>query len=154
MAMARPFQNSDLDACVKLYVAIFEQPPWNEVWERAVVRERLEQMLATPGFFGVVATEQEGVTGFAMGVSEPWHEGYHFHLKEMCIESSRQRQGLGRRLLEYLADELAERDVKRIYLLTARGDMSEAFYQKAGFHTSPKMILMARKMRQDDVAGA
>lgn len=110
--------------------------------------------MRTPGFLGVVIGRGEGIQGFAMGVAEPWHEGYHFYLKEMCVETGRQRQGLGSRLLEYLTDELSRQEVERIYLLTARGDMSEAFYQKVGFHTSPKMILMARKLRQDDAAGA
>ena len=48
--------------------------------------------------------------------------------------------------MAFLSAELRERDTKRIYLLTARGDMSEAFYSKIGFYTSPKMILMARRM--------
>jgi aminoglycoside 6'-N-acetyltransferase I len=142
--MPRPFEESDLDPCVDLYIATFAQPPWSERWERSVVRARLEQIVRTPGFWGAV-TGDEGLTGFAMGISEPWHEGNHFYLKEMCIAPAHQRQGLGTRLLEFMSATLAARDTKRIYLLTARGEMSEAFYTKAGFYTSPKMILMARQ---------
>lgn len=140
----RPFTGTDLEACVEIFVSTFAQPPWSEVWDRGVVRERLEQIVRTPGSFGVVIGGEE-IAGFALGFSEPWHEGTHFYLKEMCIAHDRQREGLGTRLLEFLTAELADRDTRRIYLLTARGDMSEAFYAKAGFYTSPKMILMARR---------
>ncbi len=64
----------------------------------------------------------------------------------MCIDPCYQRQGLGTELMRFLSTELEERDTKRIYLLTARGDISEAFYSKIGFYTSPKMILMARRI--------
>ncbi len=144
--MLRPFAPSDLDACVDLYLVTFAAPPWSESWERSVVRARLEQIIGTPGFWGAVTGADGGLTGFAMGISEPWHEGTHFYLKEMCIAPAQQRHGLGARLLEFMTKELVSRDTKRIYLLTARGDGAEAFYAKAGFYTSPKMILMARRL--------
>ena len=145
--MMRLFTSADFDACVDLYITTFAGPPWNETWDRQLVRDRLSQIVETPGFFGAVI-EGEPLTGFVLGTSEPWHEGTHFNLKEMCIRPGLQRQGLGTKLLEYLAKQLETRDTKRIYLLTARGDITEAFYTKAGFYTSPKMILMARRFEQ------
>ncbi len=142
--MLRTLEESDLDECVELFVSTFAQPPWSEVWERDVVRSRLDQIFRTPHSLGAVIGETT-IAGFALGFSEPWHEGSHFYLKEMCIDHTRQRQGLGTKLMEFLSMELSDRDTKRIYLLTARDDLSEAFYSKIGFYTSPKMILMARR---------
>lgn len=144
--MTRHFEAADLDACVELYVSTFARPPWSETWDPQVVHARLDQIVRTPRSFGVVILAGGGIGGFALGISEPWHEGAHFYLKEMCVTHARQRQGLGTRLLDYLVGELSGQDVRRVYLLTARGDMSEAFYSKAGFYTSPKMILMARRL--------
>ena len=144
--MNRPFQPSDLDACVALFIATFAQPPWSETWERTVVKARLEQITGTPGFSGVVTVAGDEVTAFALGVLEPWHEGSHFSLKEFCVDHRIQRQGIGTRLMEYLSGQLRGGDTTRIYLLTARGEMSEAFYTKIGFYTSPRMILMARRI--------
>jgi aminoglycoside 6'-N-acetyltransferase I len=143
-SMLRRFEETDLEPCVNLFRATFAQAPWNEEWKPEVVQARLDQIIKTPHFLGVVAGDSS-IRGFAMGFSEPWHEGTHFYLKEMCIDHTRQRQGLGTKLLEFLSSELRERDSRRIYLLTARGDVSEAFYTKAGFYTSPRMILMARR---------
>lgn len=142
--MLRRFEEADLEPCVNLYLSTFAQPPWNEEWKPEVVRARLNQIVKTPHFMGVVIGDTS-IHGFAMGFSEPWHEGTHFYLKEMCVDHTQQRKGLGTKILGYLSSELRERDSRRIYLLTARGDMSEAFYAKAGFYTSPKMILMARR---------
>jgi ribosomal protein S18 acetylase RimI-like enzyme len=144
-AMLRAFQPSDLDVCTEIFVSTFAREPWRETWDPDIVRARLEQIVFTPGFYGAVIGGSE-ITGFALGFSEPWHEGTHFYLKEMCVASQHQRQGLGATLLKFLQQELANRDTKRIYLLTARGDSSEAFYGKAGFYVSPKMIMMARRL--------
>lgn len=142
--MLRRFEASDLEPCVELYRSTFARPPWNEDWKPEVVRARLDQIVRTPHFFGAVVGK-DSIQGFALGFSEPWHEGTHFYLKEMCIAHDHQRKGLGTRLMEFLSAELRERDTRRIYLLTAKGDLSESFYAKAGFYTSPKMILMARR---------
>lgn len=143
--MVRPFDTTDLASCVELFVSTFVQPPWSETWKPEVVHARLEQIIRTPGAFGAVILTEGRISGFALGVSEPWHEGSHFYLKEMCVSHISQRQGLGTQLLDYLVGELRAQGAKRIYLLTARGDMSEAFYTKSGFYTSPRMILMARR---------
>ena len=143
-SMMRPFSEADFDACVTLYIATFAGEPWNETWSQEVVAARLRQMLLTPGFFGVVI-DAGGINGFALGIAEPWHEGSHFYLKEMCIHPSLQRRGLGKQLLQYLSDQIQETGSSRIYLLTARDGPTESFYAKAGFYTSPRMILMARR---------
>lgn len=142
--MQRIFEESDIDECVELFVSTFSQAPWNEIWDRRVVRERLDQIMKTPHSFGVVIGSPR-IAGFALGFSEPWHEGSHFYLKEMCVDHAQQRQGLGTALMTFLSDEIRARGAQRIYLLTVRGDMSEAFYSKIGFYTSPKMILMAKR---------
>lgn len=144
---ARPYQEEDLESCVALFVATFAAPPWNETWAPEVVRARLEQIVRTPGFYGeVIASDAGGsMVGYALGISEPWHEGSHYYLKEMAVDPAWQRQGVGAVLMAALSQALEGRDTRRIYLLTARGDLSEAFYAKQGFYVSPKMILMARR---------
>lgn len=164
--IVRPFEDSDLEACAGLFTETFARPPWNETWDPEVVSARLEQIVRTPHFLGLVLIAQpdlitsngdaegqggdpdgrEGeLLGFALGFAEPWHEGSHFYLKEMCVHPDHQRQGLGSRLMTELMARTQERGSSRIYLLTTRGEAAEQFYTRAGFYTSPKMILMARR---------
>ena len=60
----------------------------------------------------------------------------------MCVKTDIQRQGIGAKLIEYLERDLKQRDVGKIYLLTARDTLAETFYKKAGFYASSKMIMM------------
>ncbi len=142
--MLRPIQTEDLDACADLFVSTFAQPPWSESWDVSVVKKRLQQIIDTPYSYGVV-NDEGSVIAFAMGFSEPWHEGSHYYLKEMCVAHDRQREGIGTAILEYLSTSVKDLGASRIYLLTAVGGMSESFYKKNGFYTSPKMIMMARR---------
>lgn len=146
----RDFSPEDLEACVEIFQRTFAEPPWSENWAAEVVRARMRQMLETPGFRGVVGVDGSGAAiAFAMGVAEPWHEGSHFNLREICVAPEHQRKGLGGRLMAHLQEIVVAEGARRIYLLTARGDLSEAFYQKLGFYTSPKMILMARRTGEE-----
>jgi len=142
--MLRPLQVEDLEVCAALFVSTFSQAPWSESWDVLVVKRRLQQIIDTPYSYGVVL-EEDSIVAFAMGFSEPWHEGSHYYLKEMCVAHDRQREGIGTDLLEYLSKNVRDLGASRIYLLTAAGDMSESFYKKNGFYTSPKMIMMARR---------
>jgi ribosomal protein S18 acetylase RimI-like enzyme len=144
--LTRPFRDEDVDTCVNIFVDTFSRPPWNEHWDRDVVHSRLKQILDTPLSFGLII-EGTSPIGFALGFSEPWHQGNHFYLKEMCIHSDFQRQGLGTLLMHDLITSLREHDTQKIYLLTSRGDLSESFYSKLGFYTSPKMIMMAQYLK-------
>ncbi|WAC21726.1 GNAT family N-acetyltransferase [Luteolibacter sp. SL250] len=145
MTTHRPFLPSDLDACTDLFVATFAQPPWSETWGRDVALARLAQLAGTPGFYGVVAEGEKGPVGFVMGISQPWPGGNHYYLQEACVDHRFQRQGVGTALMAWLSARVEEQGNRRIYLLTARDDVAEAFYSKIGFYTSPRMILMARR---------
>jgi len=142
----RPFQDQDLGICSDLFIDTFSRAPWNERWDRDIVYSRLKQILDTPLSFGLIIESTSSI-GFALGFSEPWHQGSHFYLKEICIHSDFQRQGVGTRLMKALITQLKENDVQKIYLLTSRGDLSESFYTKLGFYTSPKMIMMAQYLK-------
>lgn len=138
---------SDLDSCTGIFCRTFSQPPWNEEWDPAIAAKRLLQVFQTPGFEGVLAEREGSALGFAVGFSEPWKDGFVYYLKEACILPSFQRQGVGTRLMEVLSERLAQNGVAKIYLLTARGDSSEAFYAKLGFYTSEKMVMMGRHLQ-------
>lgn len=144
----REFTPDDLEPATDLYLRVFAAPPWNETWHPHMARARLLQIARTPNNRGLAMLGSEGeMLGFALGFIEPWKEGWEYYLKEMCIAPERQRQGLGSRLMRELGTRLAAEGIDRIYLLTARGDLSEAFYTKLGFYTSPKTILMSLRLK-------
>lgn len=140
-----PFAVGHLAAAADLYVTVFNSAPWHDRWTAATARLRLADILATPGAFGFALLDGD-LLGFALGFAEPWFDGAHFYLKEMCVRTDCQRMGLGSRLLRHLEQALQERRIDRVYLLTAHEGPAQAFYAKHGYYTSPKMRLMAHRL--------
>ena len=147
-----PFAEGHLDAAADVYVAVFNAAPWHDRWTAATARERLADILATPGALGFALLDREFL-GFVLGFTEPWYDGAHFYLKEMCVQTGRQRMGLGSRPLQHLEQALREQGIQRVYLLTAREGPAQAFYAKHGYYTSPKMCLMAHRLDLGDPSG-
>ncbi len=144
-----PFTVGHLDAAADLYVAVFNAAPWHDRWTATTARPRLADTLATPGALGFALLEGD-LLGFVLGFAEPWFDGAHFYLKEMCVQSDRQRTGLGTCLLLHLEQALREQRIERAYLLTAHEGPAQAFYAKHGYYTSSKMRVMARRLDPSD----
>lgn len=136
---------SDIPACALLFSTVFSSPPWNETWTVESSHRRLADCAATPNFLGVLAEDENGVAGFAVGYLQHYMDERHYFLLELCVDTKRQRQGIGGTLTAALNSRLEATGVNRAYTLTARDTPAQKFYEKAGFYVSPKMILMARR---------
>lgn len=115
---------ADIPTCATLFSAVFSNPPWNENWTLENAHRRLADCVATPNFLGVLAEDNYAVTGFAMGYLQHYMDERHYFLLELCVDTHRQRGGIGGALMSALNTRLKE---------------------AAGFYVSPKMILMARR---------
>jgi GNAT superfamily N-acetyltransferase len=134
---------TDLDACVALFVDVFNAPPWNESWRAEDAAQRLGDFLATPRAVGVcLAASDGGLLGFALGHVERSGPDDHFLLNEMCVRTSEQRQGHGTQLLDALNERLG--DVRQWYLLTARDSDASRFYERNGFRPAGRMGVFVR----------
>lgn len=141
--MFTPLTADTLGPCVDLYVDTFNGPPWNETWTSVDAAQRLGDFLSTPRSYGVCSWDSGGtLLGFALGHLERSGADDHFLLKEMCVRTSRQREGHGTRLLEALSERLG--DVRHWYLLTARDSDASSFYQGNGFRPAGRMGVFVR----------
>ncbi|MBA2781031.1 GNAT family N-acetyltransferase [Billgrantia kenyensis] len=144
----RRLEEGDLEACATLFAQEFSAPPWSEPWTNERALARLEHFHASPGFVGMLALGDQGeVAGFLLGNLEPYVEGKLFYLREMCVATHRQGQGLGSELYRALERELATRDVRAVYLATGRGIPAARFYQQLGFRCSEGMAFYARGLK-------
>jgi ribosomal protein S18 acetylase RimI-like enzyme len=141
----RPVQSTDVAPCATLFADVFSNPPWNETWTSETAERRLRDCAATPHFIGVLAESAEGIGGFAFGYLQQYMNEQHYYLLELCVDTRRQRQGLGGALITALNTRIQAAGASRIYTLTARDTAAQRFYEKAGFYLSPKMVLMARR---------
>jgi aminoglycoside 6'-N-acetyltransferase I len=136
---------ADLPACARFFSSVFNAPPWDEDWSEESSLQRLADCANTPNFLGLLAEDDAGVTALAFGYWQRYQDEKHYYLLEFCVANERQGEGIGTRLMDGLHARLQSGGIDRIYTLTARETPAQAFYEKAGFYVSPKMILMARR---------
>jgi aminoglycoside 6'-N-acetyltransferase I len=141
----RRLLSADIPTCATLFSAVFSNPPWNENWTTETAQRRLADCAATPNFIGVLAEDEQGPAGFAVGYLQHYMDERHYFLLELCVDTHRQRQGIGNALMTALNIRIKEAGANRAYTLTARDTAAQKFYEKAGYYVSPKMILMAQR---------
>lgn len=64
----------------------------------------------------------------------------------MCTKSNLQNQGVGKKILSALEEELLAQGVRSVYLTTERAIPAASFYQKNGFSYSEKMGFYAKRI--------
>jgi aminoglycoside 6'-N-acetyltransferase I len=146
-----PIEEKDIQGCAEVFVTVFGNPPWNENWDIADAKARLEEIYHTPGFHGIFVASDYETLGFAMGHTEQWRRGKkHFYLQEICVRTEHQRRQVGTNLIRVLCQDLMAMDVEAIYLLTARVGPAQAFYEKLGFDVNPRMIMMGKYLDEGE----
>ncbi|MEO0348723.1 MAG: GNAT family N-acetyltransferase [Cyanobacteria bacterium P01_A01_bin.15] len=140
----QPIEHCHLRECADVFTSVFSNPPWNEAWSQEIALSRLKDCYDTPGSFGIVAIAENKVFGFAIGYAETWYEDKHFYLKEMCVQSTKQRSGIGTKIIDVLYQDLVSQGVSMIYLLTMRDSPAAAFYEKCGFSNRSRMTMMLK----------
>lgn len=139
----RSITTEDVDALAGLFVECFTAPPWNEPWTIEAARHRLDLILRTPSFRGLVALMGNRPVAMGMGQIEGWIDGNLFLLQEMCVAPDQQQRGAGGRLLQQLLARVRDQDrVTHAYLLTNAGSDAEAFYLKRNFRPSARKIVL------------
>ena len=142
----RPIKKSDIKNCAQLFSKVFSTEPWNEAWTEESAFKRLNHFSESEGFVGVLL-ECDGLMGFALGNTEPFHFGDMFYLREMCIDTHSQNLGYGHKLLEELEQCLEKMNVKSIYLTTDIETPASKFYQKNGFNFKDTMGFYAKRIK-------
>ena len=132
--------------CARLYVAIFNRPPWNGRWTARTAAQHIEESFRDPGFRGIVALEDTAVIGFAYGLIFQWENERRFYAEAMCVRDGRQCNGVGTRLLSHLMKKLNAEHVRQISLSTGRHLPVKAFYLKLGFAINPEVIIMTKRL--------
>lgn len=76
---------SDIEACAKIFVEAFNAEPWNDNWTIESAYRRLHDIYKSPNFLGVKYTENNEIFGALFGNCEEWFEGRQFNIKEVFV---------------------------------------------------------------------
>jgi ribosomal-protein-alanine N-acetyltransferase len=120
----RPMRWEDIEAVLRMETELFGDEPWTEsmFWSELAQRETRHY---------VVAADGDEVVGYAGLCAYAPHEAY---VQTIGVTGSRQRAGIGTRLLLELVDEAARRGCPRLDL-EVRADNANAIalYEHHGF---------------------
>lgn len=144
MIQYREIDEADLEECSRLFVSTFNAEPWNDKWNYETAFKRLEDILNTPGFYGLLGEEDGQIKIVTVGCFQQWFDGKVYEIKELYAQKERRGQGLGTKIISELSLRLEEKDVNSIWLITAEGDKTEKFYINNGYKKAEKMILMSK----------
>ncbi|RSL30550.1 GNAT family N-acetyltransferase [Salibacterium salarium] len=142
----KSISKDDLKSCTNLYIKVFNSEPWIENWSYEVAQERLEDLFHTPKFLGYTLYSDNHLVGFIAGNQKKTPRGAVFYIAEFCIDSEIQGKGYGSKLLESLEDELINRNVSSVYLLTSNEGLAERFYMKKKYSVNENRIVMKKNL--------
>ncbi|NOR45973.1 MAG: GNAT family N-acetyltransferase [Candidatus Delongbacteria bacterium] len=141
--IVRKLEIDDIDECVNLFIKVFSQKPWEDEWASfEYAKSYLLDFVNTPGFIGLVATKDSKIIGSSFGHIQKWWSGTEFFISEFFIDTNIQGQGVGKTILNYLQNKLSKMNINCITLLTSRDVDAYKFYEKCGFKTAEKTVLM------------
>lgn len=141
----RRFQDNDLPQCIDIFVNSFRQDPWNEMWAYQTAQNYLVNSVASPGFVGIVACDNDRITGMLFGRKRQWWDGYEFHIEEMCVNPDVQGLGIGTKLLNYVMKNVVDTSTKRIKLWTHSSSLAYKFYENRGFMVVSSIVFMKKE---------
>lgn len=144
--MIRLYAESDLAAAAELYRRTFGGEPWNENWSDELAGIRVAELMMSPLSVGYVFEENGRLLGLLCGRKLTYLHGAELMIDELCVSPDVQRCGIGTKLLDRAAEDMASMGVVRMVLNTVGGFPSENFYRKNGFVTSSGMIFMCREL--------
>lgn len=128
-------QATDIEAVVAMEHALFAEQPWS-------ARTFIDELSEVDSRYYVVAVDRDLVTNESTVDSGPHVVGYaglccydnEAHVLTIGVRSDRQRQGIGRLLLDDLLAVAAGRGIRRIILeVRASDDVAQHLYVNCGF---------------------
>ena len=136
----RPFEDADEAAVVALWQRAGLTRPWNDPG-KDIRRKRAEQ----PELFGVMVA-----AGEVIGTVMAGYEGHRGWINYLAVDPSCQKQGLGRRLMEWSEARLHERGCPKINLQVRQGnDAVLAFYAALGY-ADDNVVSLGKRLEHDD----
>ena len=150
MRQIRRYKDEDLKACAAVLKEAFRGEPWRENWSSDLADARIQELMCSPLSMGYVFVEDDKIIGAAFGRRCTYLHGMEFFIDEMFVVPPFQRTGIGSSLIKFMANDLWDMGFVDIVLNTEREYPSEMFYLKNGFRHRPKVVFLAKDLKEDD----
>lgn len=136
----------DIDMCVRLLIATYNPPPWNNHWTEETGKKYLAEFMSNNNFIGFVAVEDDEIVGAMFAHRKVWWTNDEIFIDELFIKPDRQRQGYGKLLMDQAEELSKELGLGGVTLLTNKYLPAKSFYEKNGYTAAEHVVFMYKEV--------
>ena len=130
----------------EIYAKAFSGEPWNDPWKPEDAVIHVKEILEMKQSYGLEYIEDNKVVGFLLGSSMLFHYGRTFEINDLAVDTAYQGKGIAKTLLDRCIDDMKERGIVGIHLITANEGFLPDFYERHGFGREKEVILMGMEL--------
>lgn len=130
----------------EIYAKAFSGEPWNDPWKPEDAVIHVKEILEMKQSYGLEYIEDNKVVGFLLGSSMLFHYGRTFEINDLAVDPAYQGKGIAKTLLDRCIDDMKERGIVGIHLITANEGFLPDFYERHGFGREKEVILMGMEL--------
>ena len=130
----------------KIYAKAFSGETWNDPWKPEDAVIHVKEILEMKQSYGLEYIEDNMVVGFLLGSSMLFHYGRTFEINDLAVDPAYQGKGIAKTLLDRCIDDMKERGIVGIHLITANEGFLPDFYERHGFGREKEVILMGMEL--------
>lgn len=132
----------DVEGLAQAMAAAYGEAPWNEQWSAERAQTRVEAILSGWQAMGMAAVYEGKIIGGALGFVDPYAEEDFFFVSELFVHPEWKHKGVGRELLASLEDELKQRGIHVMQLISIKDN--QPFYHKCGMGQDDVDVMFRR----------
>lgn len=130
----KELNTADIEAIKIFYSDVFTNEPWNDDWSNEDQLHRyIIDLTGNANSLTLALFLNSEMVGLCMGHIRHWFAGTEYQIDEFCISRNHQGVGLGTKFLKAIENELTDRGIKQMFLLTERSVPAYKFYKKNDF---------------------
>lgn len=140
--MVRQMKSEDLTQCGEIYVKAFPIEYWGIDWNPENARDYLTDFFEQKNFIGYVYENNNEAIGCIFALGKISGSKKEIYINEMAVLPARQRQGIGKQLLNAVLEHSKKNGFAGVVLYTSEYAPAAKFYEKNGFKVSQGTICM------------
>ena len=134
---------SNINAVLPFYISYYNEQE-NGCWTEERAAKRIHQVLSMEDSLSLIAENEDGAFGFAMGYFKQYDDITGYTLEEIVIAYEYQNQGFGSVLLGELERAVQEKGAACVELHAVSDEQHERFYGKAAYHNAKNFVVKVK----------
>ncbi len=142
----RPFSPNDTDACARIFMAAYNQMPWNYRWEHDKAVKYLTEYAGAQNFTGLVAEDNGVVCGAMFGHIKTWWTNDQLFIDELFVDGTKQGRGIGKQIMAHCEAICKEKGIEMITLMTNKLMPAYEFYITNDYSKVDQYVFMFKEL--------